>query len=271
MITKNIIESYKSWFDNYVNQFIQQYPEFIENFDIKADHCKKVSSEIVTLAQSLNLSNEEVLLSEIIGLFHDIGRFRQFAKYQTFSDSKSQNHAELGVEVLKENNVLRELSKENQEIIYKSILNHSKAEIISDKNERVTFFAKLIRDADKLDIWRLITEYYMVKEQKENKTLELELPDINEISDYVLESIINKKVVLKESMKTLNDFKLLQIGWIFDLNFDYSIKRLYDKKYLDKIFETLPQNKRINQVKNIVKEYFEKHIETFTYIKSNLK
>ena len=279
MITKNIIDSYKLWFDNYINHFREKYPELIENIDIKADHCKKVSAEIIALARNLNLSTEEMLLAEVIGLFHDIGRFRQFAKYQTFSDSKSQNHAELGVEVLKENNVLYDLSMENKDIIYNSILNHSTAKISIEKNERLIFFSKLIRDADKLDIWRLITEYYMVKEQKparlyvdkagpaggENKALELELPDNDEISDEVLESILNKKLVLKESMKTLNDFKLLQIGWIFDLNFDYSIKRLHEKKYLDKIFNTLPENHKVNQVKEIVNEYFRNHIKTFTY------
>lgn len=265
MITQKLVNSYKVWFDNYINHFRDKYPELIENIDIKADHCKKVSSEIVTLAQNLNLSNEEILLSEIIGLFHDIGRFRQFAKYQTFSDSKSQNHAELGVEVLKENNILNDMSTENQEIIYNSILNHSTAKIPFEKNERIVFFSKLIRDADKLDIWRLITEYYMVKEQKENKALELELPNNDEISNDVSESLLNRKLVLKESMKTLNDFKLLQIGWIFDLNFDYSIKRLYEKKYLDKIFNTLPENYKVNQVKEIVNEYFRNHIETFIY------
>ena len=265
MLSRKLVDSYKVWFDNYINHFREKYPELTENIDIKADHCKKVSFEIVTLAQSLNLNNEEVLLAEITGLFHDIGRFRQFAKYQTFSDSKSQNHAELGVEVLKENNILNDLTAENQKIIYNSILNHSTAKIPFEKNERIVFFSKLIRDADKLDIWRLITEYYMVKEQKENKALELELPDNDEISDNVLESIINKQVVMKESMKTLNDFKLLQIGWIFDLNFDYSIKRLHEKKYLDKIFKTLPHDDRIYKVRDIVDNYFQKHIKILTY------
>ncbi len=265
MITKNIIESYKSWFDKYVNQFVLQYPDMCENIEIKANHSRKVRKEILGIAADLKLNKEEVLLAETIGIFHDVGRFRQYVKYGTFSDSKSQNHAELGVEVLKENNVLKDLTNEYREIIYKSILNHSRAEIIPDKNEKVIFFSKLIRDADKLDIWRLITEYYMVKEQKKNKALELELPDNDEISDNVLDSIINKQIVLKESMKTLNDFKLLQIGWIFDLNFNYSIKRLYDKKYLDKIFDTLPENRKISQVKEIVNDYFKNHIETFTY------
>ena len=260
MINKNTIKFYKSWFNKYVNQFVLQYPDLVENIEIKADHSRRVSKEVVEIAKNLKLNDDEVLLAETIGIFHDVGRFRQYVKYGTFSDSKSQNHAELGVKVLKENNILNNLSKESREIIYKSILNHSRAEIIKDKNEKVNFFSKLIRDADKLDIWRLITEYYMVKEQKKNKTLELELPDNDEISDNVLESIINKQVVKKESMKTLNDFKLLQIAWLFDLNFNYSIKRLYDKKYLDKIFDTLPENHKVRKVKEIVNDYFKQHI-----------
>ena len=260
MITKEIVDSYKEYFNDYVNQFIESHKDLAENIEIKADHSRKVSNEIVGLARNLNLSEEDILLAEIIGLYHDIGRFKQYVKYQTFSDSKSQNHAELGVEVLKENKMLKDLSVQDQEIIYKAILNHNRAEIIPDQDERVIFYSELIRDADKLDIWRVITEYYMVKEQKENKSLELELPDTPEISNDVFNAIINQKVVLKETMKSLNDFKLLQIAWVFDLNFSYSVRRLYEKKYLDKIFNTLPDNEKVNHIKQIVKEYFNDHM-----------
>ncbi|OFX84213.1 MAG: hypothetical protein A2W99_00355 [Bacteroidetes bacterium GWF2_33_16] len=261
----DIFNLYTRWFSNYIHHFLKTYPELSENIEIKADHSRKVHLEILGIAQNLGLNDEDTFLAETIGLFHDIGRFKQYVKYQTFSDSKSQNHAELGVEVLKENNILKELSSEHKEIIYNAILNHSRAEIVPDTNEKVIFFSKLIRDADKLDIWRLITDYYMVKEQRENKTIELELPDTEEISDEVFYPILNHKVILKESMKTLNDFKLLQIAWIFDLNFDYSVQRLYEKKYLEKIIKTLPENDKINQVKNIVDLYLNKRIKAFIH------
>jgi len=263
MISRELVDSYIEWFEEYVHQFIIEHPGLEENIQIKAGHCHKVSKEIVGIALDLKLDEEEVLLAEIIGLFHDVGRFKQYVKYNTFSDSKSQNHAELAIEVLEENQVLKDLSQENINIIYKAILNHSRAEITPDKNEQVIFFSKLIRDADKLDIWRLITEYYMLKEQNTgngNKTLELELPDIQEISDEVLEAILNRRVVLKESMKTLNDFKLLQIAWLFDLNFEYSVKRLYQKRYLDKIFDTLPPSHKVQQVRSLVDNYMNRFI-----------
>src|SRR6056297_851105 len=259
-ISHEIVSNYKRWFANYIYQFIEQYPDLKKNISIKADHCKRVSEEITGLARHLQLNEQDLLLAQTIGLFHDVGRFKQYVKYQTFSDDKSQNHAQLAIEVLNDNNLLKVLSDDEVEIVQKSILNHSRAEIIPDQEEKVIFFSKLIRDADKLDIWRLITEYYMVKEIKANngnKTLELELPDSNEISDDVFKAIVNKQVVLKESMQTLNDFKLLQIGWLFDLNFDYSVKRVYEKKYLDKIFKTLPDNEIVDQLKEVVVNYFE--------------
>jgi len=263
MLYTNIVK-YHKWFNNYIDQYVQLYPDLKENIEIKADHCIKVSHEIVELAKNLNLQQNDILLAKTIGLFHDVGRFKQYVKYKTFSDSKSQNHAELAIEVLNENNLLKDLSYNEVEIIQKSILNHNRAEIIIDQNEKVNFFSKLIRDADKLDIWRLITEYYMIKEQNaenKNQTLELELPDNDRISDEVFEAIKNEQLVLKESMRTLNDFKLLQIGWLFDLNFDYSVKRVYEKKYLNKIFESFPKNKKVELIQNVVTNYFEKRIK----------
>lgn len=259
------IEKYIDWFNTYVNSFVEEFPDLKENLLIKADHCKKVHQEIKLIAENLELSDEDMFIAELIGLFHDIGRFRQYVKYKTFSDSKSQNHADLGVEVLNEYEVLKELSEIERELVLKAILNHSRAEIMPDSNERELFFSKLIRDADKLDIWRLITEYYMVKDSQENKTLVLDLPDTKEITDVVYQAIINRQIVLKETMKTVNDFKLMQIGWLFDLNFDHSIVRLYEKGYLKRIFDSLPKDEKITNLKLIVEDYFTDHIETFRY------
>lgn len=252
MLNSKIIEKYILWFDNYVNSWVEKNPDLKENLLIKANHSKKVRNEIIGIANSLNLQKNELFLAELIGLFHDVGRFEQYAIYKTFSDSKSQNHADLGVKVLKDKNVLSDLSNVEREIVFRAISNHNKAEIPESETEEIEFFSQLIRDADKLDIWRLITEYYMVKEQNENKSLELDLPDTNEISDNVMQAILDRKIVKKEDMKTLNDFKLLQIAWVFDLNFNYSKKRLSEKKYLEKIFNTLPNNHIIEQIKYIV-------------------
>jgi hypothetical protein len=41
------------------------------------------------------------------------------------------------------------------------------------------------------------------------------------MSDVILKTISENSTALFKDVNTLNDFKLLQISWIFDLNFFY--------------------------------------------------
>jgi putative nucleotidyltransferase with HDIG domain len=71
------------------------------------------------------MSGEDTLLAEAIGLFHDVGRFRQYETYKTFDDSISVNHATLGAKVLLENNVLQRLPKQEQDLILRGVTLHN--------------------------------------------------------------------------------------------------------------------------------------------------
>jgi hypothetical protein len=42
-------------------------------------------------------------------------------------------------------------------------------------------------------------------------------------------------------LRTLQDFKLLQIGWIYDVNFPKTFQIVWEKKYLETIREALPK------------------------------
>jgi len=52
---------------------------------------------MVMLGKALDMSNQEMILAETMGLFHDIGRFKQYAVFGTFNDKISVNHARLGI------------------------------------------------------------------------------------------------------------------------------------------------------------------------------
>lgn len=43
------------------------------------------------IAESLGLLDEEVKLAQLLGLFHDLGRFEQVRIADTFSDKDSRN------------------------------------------------------------------------------------------------------------------------------------------------------------------------------------
>ena len=58
-----------------------------------------------------------------------------------------------------------------------------------------------------------------------------------------------------QDLKTLNDFKLLQIGWVYDLNFVPSFQTVQNRKYIEKLEETLPQSKEIKEAVQQAHDY----------------
>lgn len=262
-MTQNQLQYYEDWYDKYFKSFLTKDSKFSENLLIKYQHSKNVQARISELAETLNFSKGDRILAEFIGLYHDVGRYIQYRDYQTFSDSKSQNHAELGVSVINGENTFNKLDEKERKIICISIKNHSIALLPEDLTNRELLFSKLIRDADKLDIWRLVTEYYYNSKPGDNKTIELELPNETRVSDKVANAIRNHQIVLKEDMETLNDFKLLQVGWIFDLNFDYSCHYVIRKGYIDQILDSMKDGNEVNEIKHLIREYLNRHLIEF--------
>ena len=252
-VDSKIVADYKNWFENYVNYFKNEDEEVYKNISLKNKHSFFVSSNIVEISKSMNLSEEDISIAEIIGLLHDIGRFEQFAKYRTFADNKSINHAKHGIEILEKYKVLSQLDKNTEDIIINSILNHNTRIIDKNLNERSALFAKLIRDADKLDIYRIFAEYYNNTEK--DRSIVLELGEENNISQNLIEDIMSGNTLKYEDLIYINDFKLLQLSWIFDINFFYSFDRIYKNNYLEIIYRELPKDQRIEMIFNKIQNY----------------
>lgn len=104
------------------------------------------------LTEALALDKNSCFIARTIALFHDIGRFEQFIKYQTYNDAISENHAELSVKVLETEKILDMLSVWEKDLIVKVIKYNNKHKIPLDESDRCLMFAKLVRDADKIDI-----------------------------------------------------------------------------------------------------------------------
>ena len=254
-IAKKDVNNFKGWFDNYVHTFKTGDENQRENIALKEDHTRRVCKEILDIGKELGLDEHELCLSETIALFHDIGRFEQYARYQTFVDSRSVDHALLGVKILDDNNILCSLDEPVQDVILRMIRYHSRATLPREETETCLFFAKLLRDADKLDIWRVVTDYYHQKNGKRNGVLECGFPDTPEISEEVYSDLMNKRIVDIRHVKNLNDFKLLQIGWVFDINFPPTFQRIKTRHYLDMIYNVLPKNKKTKDIFAIAQSF----------------
>lgn len=88
-------------------EYTEKYIKLDDKVRLKINHTFRVMELCEMIGRSLNLSNENLDLAILCGLLHDIGRFEQWKQYGTFEDAKSIDHGNLGVEVLKENNLIK--------------------------------------------------------------------------------------------------------------------------------------------------------------------
>ena len=119
MITNEQCQQFKEWFEQYAHSFLTGNSDFDQGFELKIIHTKKVCSEIIELCKSLSLDESKTNIAFVIALFHDLGRFEQYKNYQTYNDSISINHAALGIQILKEKRILKNLDSEIKKIIIK--------------------------------------------------------------------------------------------------------------------------------------------------------
>ncbi|MBT4512891.1 MAG: HD domain-containing protein [Chloroflexi bacterium] len=256
------LNNLKTWFANYVATFKTNDTDNDHNIILKEDHTHRVCQEIRYIGENLGLNGEDLVLAEITALFHDVGRFEQYIQYGTFADSGSVNHAEFGVDILKEKQVLKDLNEPEQDLIFRAISYHNRRDLPSVESERCLFFGKLLRDADKLDIWQVFTAYYNNDNKNGDGTIVHNLPDTPGISESIYEELIARKIANYADARNLNDFKLLQVGWIYDVYFEPTLHRIYERHYLESIKNPLPQSKQIDEIFSEAHSYFTYRLES---------
>ena len=239
-----------------MNENFDAFDKYVMNFDMnermieyKYNHSYRVVHQAEEISRSLDLDNVERDLASLIALLHDIARFRQWTNFKTFKDKDSFDHGQEGAKILFEEGEIEnyKCDKDDYEIIKKAIYNHNKYIIEEGLNERELLHTNIVRDADKTDILYAFST---------NSLLELDSDD-SVINEDARKQFMAHKIVDKKYFKSTNDRALALISFIFDLNYDYSLQRVYNEKYIDKIYEVIKNKK-------IFKEFYE---EAINYLK----
>ncbi len=239
-------EKAKNRFASYVSNY-----DFLDSkIKLKNTHTYGVVSMSEYIAKDLNLSEEDIELAKLIGLLHDIGRFEQARLFSSFNDSKTMNHASYGVEILFDDGLIREFIETDiyDEIIKKAILNHNKYTIEDGLNERELLHAKIIRDADKTDNFRVKAEEEL---EDVNNNFSKEILESDQISDSVYNTFMNKKAIINKNRKTSIDMWVSHLAFIFDYNFISGLKYIKDNDYINILVD------RVNYQDSITKDKME--------------
>ena len=221
-------------------------------------HSDRVVENILILADSLELSDNEKLVATIVAQFHDVGRIWLLLPQN--SESTITDHAEASIEYLKTSSVFESLDESTQNIVIQVIKNHNKPDLPKKEGEAILFYIKLLRDADKLDTWRTTSEYITRKGGKPIMALELELSDKSLVTPSFCKIIIEGGIPNKTDIVTFNDFLIFQMSWIFDLHFRKSFQIINKKQYIRHIYDSLPKNDSVIEIYRMIRIFIENNI-----------
>lgn len=240
----------------------EEFIKYTQNYNLKDLHINgkqnysiRVMEISKQIAEGLKLKEEEIELAKLIGLLHDIARFEQYTRYGTFKDALSIDHGDLGVEIL--NKDIRKYINTNKydEIIKIVIKNHNKYKIQEGLTKEQELFAKIVRDADKIDIiYESIDIFWKGKEDEIEKS---------EISKDVFLQFKNKKQIQRKNKQTEIDNVVSVIAFIFDINFKTSFEIIKNNDYINKVIDRYniknqKTKEELEEIRKIANEYIEK-------------
>ena len=231
---QELLEEMQVWLFDYIKSFYNEDEKIQKAMLLKEDHTRMVQKICRDLAVHLNLAESDCFLAEMMGLFHDIGRFQQFTIYKTFNDSLSENHALLGLKVLDKLPLLEKLSPADRAAFNFAIANHNAKQIGKTEDPRQLLFAKLLRDADKLDIYRVLSPF-------------LQPSDGTGCSADFLQRFVAGDQCDYSQIRTLDDRKLVRLMWLYDINFSWTLQRVVERGYVTAVVSCLPESPLMSQ------------------------
>gem|GEM_PF-297361 len=238
-------------FQDYVADFTRSYSCGRAQFELKRDHSRQVAVESAAIARGIGLAADEVGLAQTIGLLHDIGRFPQFAEFATFNDRISVDHGDCGAMVLRSGNWLAPLDESDRQVVETAVAYHNKACLPDISDSRMRLFAQLIRDADKLDILRVIRDVF----QGPDPQSMTRLPPGMDVSEQVRMAIVNHDIVAVDAVRNQIDLVFFRMGWFFDINFDITRTLLESRGYFGFLRAMLPDTARIGDALRAMDNY----------------
>ena len=243
----------KAWFESYTRSFMTGKTPIDSPLELKVEHTGRVCDNIRHLGRSVDLTDSQLCLAETIGLFHDLGRFEQYRRYRTFNDRQSANHAALSIDVINQTALLDALPAGEKATIIDAIRFHNVPRLPANPPPASLVFMRLIRDADKLDIWKVFADYYRHRQRPEPAIVQ-HLPDLPTWEGKIVEAIAEKRMARFKDMKSLNDFKLLQLSWVFGLYFCETFSQAKKSGDLAAIARSLPDHRILRRAIGVISE-----------------
>ena len=208
--------SLKKSYDAYVDTFCGADGKLPEMMQLKRTHTAFVVRNAEEIAKGEGFSAEDRAAALAAALLHDTGRYEQLRRFNTFRDSDSVDHAVFGHDIVKERGWLADAEPAFADAVLKAVLYHNRRDLPDGMDHLTEIAAHTVRDADKLDIFRVLERQVATTDWRRDSTAFWNLPVSAPPNPAVVEAIRDSRPVDYQNIKTLADFVLIQVGWMRD-------------------------------------------------------
>ncbi|MDO5136098.1 MAG: HD domain-containing protein [Eubacteriales bacterium] len=240
-----------SWARRAFEEYLEEYDRQDEKIKLKIVHTYGVVGCAGEIGRRMGLSEEELCLAKVIALLHDIGRFEQIRRFDSFSPD-TMDHAAYGAALLfgdmaadfcpleepwGEKPMISRFVRDRayDEIICQAIAHHSDFALPSIQDPRILLHARLIRDADKLDNCRV-----KVQERVEAMIgMSAREAGKGKVSPRVWEACQREESILSADRKTGVDYWVSYLAQYYDVNFPQTWEIIQEKDYIRRIADRL--------------------------------
>lgn len=225
---------------------------------LKIEHTYRVADLCHRIAESLELPEHDRDIAWLLGMLHDIGRFEQVKRFDSFIDAETVDHAKFGADILfgpapgsdRLNDEEKEagpqiehfvdglLTHPERALIELAIRVHNDFRIPEDLTERERIFCNILRDADKVDIFRVNNEFPM--EVIYNCSSE-EL-NLHPVAPGVMQAVEEMHCVLRSLKESPIDNIVSHICLAFELVYPLSLQITMEQGYLDRLLNLEPEH-----------------------------
>ena len=228
-----MLEELTRLYDAYVDTFREANGELPVMMQLKRTHTAFVVRNAELIADGEGFSSEEREVAVAAALLHDTGRYEQLKRYNTFRDSDSVDHAVFSHDIVKEKGWLDEVRSEARskgegeqwkDAILKAVLYHNRRDLpkevehpLSTSTSDLNLLSKAahtVRDADKLDIFRVLEDQVEHTDWKGDSRAFWNLAVSAPPNPVVVECVAKGRPVDYQNVKSLSDFVLIQVGWM---------------------------------------------------------
>ncbi len=241
-MTEAQLQRIRDWFLAFVEGFRKESVPLPTAIAVKLEHTRHVAENAREIARDLRWTPEDVRLAEALGWLHDVGRFAQFAEYGHLQDATSVDHGLRGLEIVRASGILAPMPDHRRGCLLDGIRHHNARTISPAAAPASLPFLKLIRDADKLDIFRVVLAGIARDGFQELAGLWPNLALDGPVNPRLQDEIRTHRHGDVAHVHSLADFLLLEASWIYDLHYAPTRERVRRDGVLKALAAHLPDD-----------------------------